>query len=402
MGLRICIVNAHWSNHGDEAALMPIIHALLKKYYPCQIEIIFKDKEEVKGFPAIDGVSYYSSHFLIETVGKMRSLINSKQSFESIENKVKLSIKNADLVIYSPGGAVISDRFWWKKQLEYLYPLFCAKQYKKPVIFAAPSIGPFDNNYQKNQIRKEILDYCETICIREQLSVNYLEGIKVSKNVKKTIDTAFYDDFDYFHENSMLNRNDELRNYLFKHKVIGITLSDFKWHVQLNRDPARIRALEAAVKSFIALVIGKGYKILFIPQLFGNQNDKDYLSSFETNNCMVLDESFNTYFQQFVISKCFAVIGMRYHSNIFAAKTGTPFLAIGYEEKMVGFMREYGLEEELIKIEDFTYDLICDKWNFLLKSYDRIKDALIAKREQWRSKAQITVHAITDYIDTHC
>lgn len=61
---------------------------------------------------------------------------------------------------------------------------------------------------------------------------------------------------------------------------------------------------------------------MFIPQLYGNGNDYDLMRTFccDTNDYFVVtasDERYDTYFQQYLIGQLYAVIGMRYHSNIF-------------------------------------------------------------------------------------
>lgn len=85
--------------------------------------------------------------------------------------------------------------------------------------------------------------------------------------------------------------------------------------------------------------------MIFIPQLYGNGNDYDLMSQYVTSSesCYVVkadSDLYDAYFQQFLISKLYMVIGMRYHSNIFSAKMGTPFVSISYEQKMQGFMKK--------------------------------------------------------------
>ena len=41
-----------------------------------------------------------------------------------------------------------------------------------------------------------------------------------------------------------------------------------------------------------------------------------------------MDDMHDCYFQQYIISLIKAVVGMRYHSNIFSAKMGTPFVSV--------------------------------------------------------------------------
>ena len=69
----------------------------------------------------------------------------------------------------------------------------------------------------------------------------------------------------------------------------------------------------------------------------------------------------------------YAVIGMRYHSNIFAAKMGVPFIAISYEEKMEGFMNKWDMSEMMILLDQFRLEEIQEKWDYLQLNYDTIK-----------------------------
>ena len=65
-------------------------------------------------------------------------------------------------------------------------------------------------------------------------------------------------------------------------------------------------------------------------------------------------EERDTYFQQYVIGKLYAVVGMRYHSNIFSAKMGIPFVSVSYEQKMKGFMQSIGLSEYCIDLNELS------------------------------------------------
>ena len=48
----------------------------------------------------------------------------------------------------------------------------------------------------------------------------------------------------------------------------------------------------------------------------------DYMLDSDTFMIDAFSEERDTYFQQYVIGKLYAVVGMRYHSNIFSAKMG--------------------------------------------------------------------------------
>ena len=60
---RITIVNAHWDNRGDEAALLAILEGLRKDYKESKITIIFEDGKSVEQFPDMEGVDYFPAKF---------------------------------------------------------------------------------------------------------------------------------------------------------------------------------------------------------------------------------------------------------------------------------------------------------------------------------------------------
>ena len=402
----IVIVNAHWSNRGDEAALRAIIDELLRKYKRCKIEVIFKDDRVVTQFP-YSNVTAFSSKFLPSGFWSLRrAVLKRGKCKEGYNDKMMESIRKiaeADVLVYSPGGAVICSRFWWKKQLEYLLPFICAKIYRIPMVVAAPSIGPFDggeNNYFRNKIIRNLLKRVEVLCVREDISRRYLAEIGVN-NVISTIDTAFYDMPDIDKNQKIFEEYKELCNFLESYdKVIGMTLSDFSWHVKLSNNETLGEKVHSSMNKFMDVMTQeRGVGILLIPQLFGNQNDYHYLEKYKRNNIFILSDEVDTYFQQYVISKLYAVIGMRYHSNIFAAKMGTPFLAIAYEEKMTGFMEKWNLQKYLIDLHELSFHTLEKKWVLLETEYREYQNKLNAYREQWKNEANHTLELVTGVID---
>lgn len=211
-----------------------------------------------------------------------------------------------------------------------------------------------------------------------------------------TIDTAFYDTQSTC---VVWERDEELWTFFENHsKVVGVTLSDFVWNIPLKEKKDAIQGNEAVVHKFLDELTEQGYGILLIPQLFGNQDDTEYLLKFLKDNVFILSNQYDTYAQQDVISRCYALVGMRYHSNIFAAKAGVPFLAIGYEEKMFGFMREWGLEEYLLYIDQLTIKGLADRWKVLEETYQGYQDRLKKQRNTWQEIATKTVNAIMEEI----
>lgn len=398
MPKQVCIVNAHWNNRGDEAALRPIVDSILSNRPDVKLTIIFKDRKEIQQFPYEGRVKHFSVQYLPKDLQEIEEALNG---FDKKETKLTEMIRimcKQDLLIYSPGGAVISDRFWWTKQLEYLLPFMCAEKFHIPIVVAAPSMGPFDDNIEKNILRHRWLSVAEKICVREPISAGYLKRLKLD-NVETTIDTAFYDEPDFLMAEKEWEKDTELSQFFSKYeKVVGMTLSDFSWNVEYMKKEGLIKKSEAIISDFINRLKAQGYGVLLIPQLFGNQNDFEYLCRYGNTNVHIMTDEKDTYYQQYVISKCYAVVGMRYHSCIFAAKMGVPFIAIGYEEKMYGFMENWGLQQYMIRLKEIDGENVAAAWDTLVKEYDNYQLALLQHKMQWRKLACKTIEMIMQYL----
>lgn len=397
MNKKVTIVNAHWSNRGDEAALRPIIDVLLSKEV-C-LTIIFKDRKDIQGFP-YDNVKYFSAQFLPEDMDEILCCIRNGRSNTDLNlEKVVNTIKSSDLIVYSPGGAVISSNFWWVKQLEYLTPFICAKEFHIPIVVAAPSIGPFDQAASLNEVIRNYLLCSKNLIVRETISKNYLNKIGIEKAVV-SIDMAFYDDVKV-DECDRLFCSDKKLYVFFRcyKKIVAITMSDFTWSVPLKNDRDRLKENESVMREFVKRLTQQGYGVVFVPQLFGNQNDSEYLEGFHIPGTFMLSDVYDTYFQQYIIGKCYALVGMRYHSNIFAAKGGVPFIALGYEEKMYGFMEQWGLTDYLIRIKALNLADLLDKWDNLCRRHDDIQRILKSFRNVWREQSRITMNAIIECLE---
>ena len=393
--INIAIVNAHWNNRGDEAALFALLEGLRQIYEACRITIIFKDDKSIVQFPEMERVAYFPAKFNAAQWDIWLSAITRGIiSRNTLLKKTVRTLKKTDLIVYSPGGSVINERFFWRKQMEYLVPFICAKLYRIPLFVAAPSIGPFDTE-KPNRIRRWLLKTPRVTCVREAISQKYLAQTGIRKNVHVTMDLAFMNDIDKVAYEMKLNDYSNLNQFLDSHeKVVGITITDFKWHIKLRNDQKLLVRIEDTFHKYINKLETKGYGVLLIPQLFGNENDFNYLRKFCTSKTFLMDDRVDAYFQQYIISKLYAVIGMRYHSNIFAAKMGTPFIAIVYEEKMMGFIEMAHLEEYAISLGDISFDKLDEKFFILEQDYNFIMNNLQKKHHIWKECAFRTIELL--------
>lgn len=112
-----------------------------------------------------------------------------------------------------------------------------------------------------------------------------------------------------------------------------------------------------------------------------------------------MDDVHDCFFQQYVIKKMYAVIGMRYHSNIFSAKMGTPFISITYEQKMKGFMEKADLMDYCIDIRELSYEILLERFQKLISNYDVYKGYLYHKKTEFKEESHRTTEIVEEVIN---
>ena len=158
------------------------------------------------------------------------------------------------------------------------------------------------------------------------------------------------------------------------------------------------KKIQKELKEYCRYLKDNNIGVLFIPQLFGNQNDSKLLEKYSIDNSMILNEKYSSDIQQEVISKLSMLVGMRYHSNIFAAKQGVPFIPIIYEEKMSGFLADSGLEKYGISVDELSADKLIEMTQKVLVDQKQYRNQLVKLRDSWKQSALKTKESLRGYL----
>ncbi len=326
----------------------------------------------------------------IETKGKINLTSGAKAFYKAING--------ADIVLHAPGGPSIGDIYMPQETIK-LRRLLAVKKAGVPYAFYAPSMGPF-KNAERNPVRKEILEGASLICLREDISAKMVKEFVPLTNPIVTLDSAFQHDIDINENEKKFNEYTELRDFVGNgQNVIGITITDLQWNSLYKGDGKTKENIRETFTEFIKKITGVGYKVLFIPQLFSEANDYVYMKSFAIQNCYVMSDKYDCYFQQFIISKIKAVVGMRYHSNIFSAKMGTPFVSVSYEQKMQGFMKKAGLLEYCLPISELSANSLSNKFEGMMSNYDEYKSLLAIKKAEFKKESSKTTELVCQILN---
>jgi coenzyme F420 hydrogenase subunit beta len=402
-GLNILILHAHWNNRGDEAAIRAMIDSLRSKLLIKNMKIMifsknltyfpYEDIETLDLFPSLEKkvssiLSLGMDIFL--TLITFGNLAFTKQGKKFIR-----AVHDVDIVIHAPGGPAIGDLYGGKYgECFYLYRLLIPILNGKPVFFYAPSMGPF-SGMLRNLIRKFVLKRSSAIILREGISSKYLKG-QLGLDSYVTLDSAFQNDIPDEFINKY-NNISEILNMIENEKVVGMTLTDLKWHPIYRNANGLSGKIIHSLSDVIKYLISKGYVILLIPQLFGERDDVPLLEIFRELNkkkISILPINLDSYAQQVIISKLFCVIGMRYHPNIFATKGNVPPICIYYEHKAKGFMEKLGLRDLMINVEGISASKIIDKFTYLEGNYDTIKERLKKRTPRLKEQSKKTTEII--------
>lgn len=393
----------HWNNRGDEAANRALIEKLKADYPELEIYVQLLAMEH-KG---IEDLELQKIVFLKSLFPRRRNLIeyflmyiSKGKIYYSKAGKEFIQImKEAEVIVHCPGGPAIGD-IYKKVERPYLERLLLALRMNKKIMFYAPSMGPFNN--KKNRIlQKLILKKANSIVFREEISGKYLQKLDSKINYSVSVDTAFLNKSSIEENEKLLMEDIVLKEFLDTHdKIIGITITDLQWNPLYQNNEEIRKKINDTFHEFIKILTSKGYAIMFIPQLFGEENDYNYMKQFVINNCIVLNDIYNCNFQQYIISKLYAVVGMRYHSNIFSCKMGTPFISISYEQKMKGFMNIADLSEWCIELNELEVNVLIRKIEKIEEQYSEYKERLSQISKLMTRRADITYKKLKDVIES--
>jgi len=308
--------------------------------------------------------------------------------------KVSEHYKNADLIT-GVGGGYLRSKPSFVSSVELillLHPLKIASILSRPTVLYTQSLGPFSNKFQK-YLAAKMLKQVELIIVREDISVELLRQMGVSRNVVRSADSAFA-----FQGNNPVNWRSKL-NLPENQQVVGITVRSW-----LNS--SKQTEYEKSIAALADYLAKKGYGVVFIPQVTcKHENDDDREVATRVNGYMqhkneavFITEKIDHHEIQSLYGELDYLVGTRFHSVIFALKSYVPALAIEYEHKTSGIMRDLGLEKWVIDINDILPSKLIEGMDLLVNSRGRYTKRLKKVIPPYVKQAQSTYRYLQEVI----
>jgi polysaccharide pyruvyl transferase CsaB len=341
-----------YNNSGDDAMLKGIIQDLKELNNNIKIIVLSKKPQDT-----INKVGVCS----INRINILR-IIN-------VLKRTKLFI--------SGGGNLIQDTTSARSLYYYLGLIWIAKKLKKRVMIYANGIGPLKRIINR-KITSVILDKTDRITLRDNISLEELDSLKVSRDkVSITADPALVlQPADITTVNKIL----EKENINTDKKLIGFSIRKYKKHDNTVEIISKIA--DYIIEEYDAVPV-------FIPM----QRSKDLaiLESIEDRmkgKGIIIKTDYGVREILGIISRMELIIGMRLHSIIYATSLGIPSIGLIYEPKVEGYLR-YIKQQAYCDIKPLNYNklktLLDDVWNkrdIKSKELLSIKNDFINKAKQ--------------------
>lgn len=357
--MNILIVNQPLNNRGDESAHKALVRTMLSEMPTVSIRVLWVEAnpDSIKQFAITDKRVEYVNIKEIRGFHRIATLSLRHSNFYFL-NKLHPTFrhllpyyKEADWVVCAPGGICMGGFQNWM----HLFYLYLAKKMGKNIAYYGRSIGPFPtvtkSNRRFRQISVELLKSFKFLALRDRKSEEIAESMGLK--YQSTVDTAFLDSP---HVASL--PEPLLRLMVSCGKYIVFVPNKLIWHYAYRNISEE--TIFSFFQNMLKMLLEKypEHHVVLLPQIFNITDGKvaDYgffleLSQRQNDNrIIVVPDRYSSDIQQTIISNASFLIGVRYHSIVFALNNSVPFVALSYEHKMSGLLKTLGKENCMVDI----------------------------------------------------
>lgn len=296
-------------------------------------------------------------------IGKEKRIV-----YELMENANAIFMKGGGLLqTYGGISATYSMYFW-------VYPILLAYKLNKPIYIMPNSFGPFKGPFVK-KIARYSLKKCKIVSSRETIS---------QKMVKKELGLSIsnYPDLAFYLSTSGFNKREILEKYNLpiNRKLVALTMRPYRFPKSINPEE-KYKILQLEMGKFIKWLYKKGYMPVIVEHTLAinsHENDKACIRAVVSNiddkqYRIISSKSYDCCDLKCIYGCCDYIVGMRFHSIIFAFGNNVPGIAIAYAgNKTQGIMHDIGLEDYVVNVENLTVDILKSKFLTLIENEEKV------------------------------
>ena len=294
---------------------------------------------------------------------------------------VMREIRRCDLLL-SGGGSLLQDATSTRSLLYYLFVISWAKRCRKPVLLYANGIGPVNKPANRARVKK-VVDRADLITLREENSLDELRAMGVTRPpMEVTADPVFTIDAVPKEEAKALLTAQGIPT---DKPLVGLSVRNAAGMAEHVGEFARFCD---------RLCREKGYTVVFLLMQLPNDEkiSADIMAAMK-ETAYAFRSPYAPEHMMGVISLMDAVVSLRLHTLIFAAKQRVPFLGVSYDPKVDALLSQCGMPCAGSPA-DFTADRAMEALCALLDSGAEQKAAYAAAVAEMERRAALNDQAI--------
>jgi colanic acid/amylovoran biosynthesis protein len=388
--LKILVVNAYVREEAGDAALLSVLLDQVTEAFPGS-EVCVAGMESSQDFADFEGKRNLGSvrrWTADEEVSRPNRIVRKivaglvgffwfrgpkkvwgllEQCLPSEPRSELSALRTADLVVGVGGGYMQGKGIGGDINIFYLLlPLALAKRLKKPLVLAPQSYGPFSNKRQKKAVM-HVLHDIDAVFVREEPSMTLLKSLGAKpRRLERAVDSGFAFE-------GGLTR-DWRKDLSIDGRIPLVGMTARQWLEPI----AQGQYEEALSLTVDHIQTACGSRVVLIPQVMASYRQDDdrivqgRIAAGSLPECKPINLiDLNDYRElKSLYGSLDYFIGTRLHSVIFALISFVPCIAIEYEHKTGGIMRELGLHRWVVPIEDVTAERLRSLFDELLHEAD--------------------------------
>jgi polysaccharide pyruvyl transferase WcaK-like protein len=384
MSISVLFIGAYGiENAGDDLPMLVMMENLKKtapdKKFQFYSLTRHKNKWEEKSYKVkqYQNLEYQNRE---EAKNKWFRGVNFNDSRKEFYSFLKL-IESMDVLVIGAGNFIIDisiDIFKGPIPLIWWY-IHIAKLYDKKVFLYGISAEKLQTEYAK-LLTKEIIKKSDVITLRDKYTKNYLKSLGINKKMVVLPDPTLgikVKNKKSLGQNNKITVALGLRDLSFLekkgNKVLNVVI-DF-----INNNPK--------------------YHFIFVPQSTYKE-DSDIILAKKISKKLNKDIEYNIIKKRLhpyeliqVYAQCDVTLAIRLHSAVFSYIAHTPALAISYLSKVESFMKDFGVEDQVLNIDNVTSKQIDENIQKILidkiKLTEHIKQQNKIKRQKVKKYAKL-------------
>ena len=360
--MKILLINQPHNNRGDESAHRGLMRTMLRELPDVEIRVLFDGikQESINEFIVDSKQIIYMNpkppirHTFYHRMMKLAMCLNCPLPmylYPAYWRKIK-HYKWADLVVGAPGGMCMGGFQNWG----HVFNLYVAKFMKKPLAYYGRSIGPFPTKTFSNRLFRKMsmrmLDYFMFTSLRDRKSEKIAAELGFH-NIVGVVDSAFLD-------SPKVEIPTEVQKQIGDKPYFVFVPNLLIWHVDYKGKLDRSMLIDYYCQMLDVLFkVHPDCNAVMLPQTCcGDQYDKNDVNLFREiaerkgdKRVIVVSDKYGSDIQQTIIADARLMVGLRYHSIVFALNQGIPFVSLSYEHKMSGLLETLGKEDCMVNVE---------------------------------------------------